>query len=321
VIFSGSTPIHELLQIIIFMQTTIIRLPADSATKSAVRFLRAFGIPPTYPPWIVAFTALFRTGMRSPRRAATLLPIVILLLSGCCAIHPPVHPDLTSRLLQIKTVAVSPPYVMGYITSYHLAYTRRVSLPAAAASNLVVAVREQFGQPGFFVVRDLDLGASVFAPPTPPWGIRDPESDDAGYGPALYMIEGMQFKPEAFTAPAPETGVDAAIFTFAWEDTKTLGGMDKTTFNLFTLFLYPLLAVFDLTTVRPDSSFLNYLTRREVCLGICLIDCHTGELLWSDIECAYGGRELNDPETSKRLVSKARAKLSKYLKLKSTSNK
>ncbi len=257
------------------------------------------------------------------RLAAPILPLVMVLSSGCTSlsIHPPVHPDLSNRLLQIKTVAVSPPYVMGYITPYHLSETKRFPLPAAAASNIAIAVCEQLGQEGRLVFQGVGMGDSVFAPSVPPWRIMDFESDLVRYGPALHTPDGMDFKPAAFTAPAPETGVDAVLITFAWETSKTAGGMFKTTFNPLTPWLYPLFAVFDLTTVRPDSAFLEYATRREVCLGICLIDCRTGALLWSDIEFAYGGRELKDPETSRRLVKKAWAKLGKYMNPKITSTR
>src|SRR5262245_15952228 len=87
-----------------------------------------------------------------PRRTAAqaLLPFIGILFSGC-AIHPPIHSELHSRLTKSTTVAISPPYVMGYIQPYHLSETRRVILPDIAASNLAAAVSEQFGRSEYFL--------------------------------------------------------------------------------------------------------------------------------------------------------------------------
>jgi hypothetical protein len=243
-------------------------------------------------------TILGRTAVCAP------LPLVGILLSGC-AIHHSINSELPNRLTKRKTVAISPPYVMGYIQPYDLGDTRQVSLPDIAASNLAAAVGEQFGRSEYFVARDLDLRQSAVAPATPPWS-----GAEGGYGPYLTPPEGMNFKPTAFKTPAPESSVDAALFTFAWEKTTTAGGIFKRN-NPLVIWLKPIELAVDGFAGRPDSAFLRTVSRREICLGVCVIDNHTGDVLWSDIEFAYGTRKLEEPGTAAKLVAKAYRKFTK----------
>jgi hypothetical protein len=248
--------------------------------------------------------------MRNSAWSTTLL-LFVMLGSSCSSssIHPPIHPDLSNRLQTIKTVAVSPPFVVGYRQPYHLSETRRISLPETATSNLVVAVHKHFSQQQLFVLHDVDLQTSMLAPATPPWLLyTNSDPDSAGYGPILISKEGMNFKPKAFMPPAPEIGTDAAIFTFAWEKTTTAGGMSKKSSPLTILFL-PLILGDELNPDNPQSYFRESFNPREVCIGICLIDCRTGEVLWSDIEVGYGRLKLQDPDTAGTLVGKAFKKL------------
>jgi hypothetical protein len=176
-----------------------------------------------------------------------------------------------------------------------------VFLPDIAASNLAAAVSEQFGRSEYFVARDLDLRQSAVAPATPPWSSN---------GPSFITPEGMNFKPASFKTPAPESDVDAALFTFAWEKTTTTGGIFKKT-NPLVIWLVPFELAFDGLADRPDSAFLDTVSRREICLGVCIIDNHTGEVLWSDIEFAYGTSKLEEPGTAAKLVAKAYRKFAK----------
>src|SRR5262249_21344961 len=68
----------------------------------------------------------------------------IVLFSGC-AFHPPVHPDLANRLGVIRTVAVSPPYLVCYSQWGSSSHTDVIPLPAGARDNVATAVREEFG--------------------------------------------------------------------------------------------------------------------------------------------------------------------------------
>ena len=241
-------------------------------------------------------------------RLFCLLPLVGILLSGC-AIHPPISPELPSRLTKSKTVAISPPYVVRYVQPYHLSDIRRVILPDIAASNLAAAVSEQFGRSEYFVARDLDLRQSPVAPTIPPWSVSNHTNSDAvDSGP--YLGEGMNFKPKAFKTPAPESSVDAALFTFAWEKTTTAGGIFKKN-NPLVIWAVPIELAVDGFGGRPDSAFLRAVSRREICLAVCIIDNHTGEVLWSDIEFAYGTLKLEEPGVSAKLVAKAYRKFTK----------
>jgi hypothetical protein len=241
--------------------------------------------------------------------ACALLPLAGILLSGC-AVHPPISSELPNRLTKSRTVAISPPYVEGYIQPYHLSDTRRVILPDIAASNLAAAVSEQFGRSEYFVAKDLDLRQSAVAPAIPPWSVSNHTNSDAvGYGPSL-APEGMNFKPRAFKTPAPESSVDAALFTFAWEKTTTAGGIIKKN-NPLVIWLVPIELAVDGFGGRPDSFFLQAVSRREICLAVCIIDNHTGEVLWSDIEFAYGTIKLEEAGTAAKLVAKAYRKFTK----------
>jgi hypothetical protein len=199
---------------------------------------------------------------------------------------------------------------VGYIQPYHLSDIRRVILPGIAASNLAAAVSEQFGRSEYFDARELDLRQSGVAPATPPWGVSNhTNSDVVDSGPYL-PPEGMNFKPKAFKTPAPESGVDAALFTFAWEKTTTAGGIFKKN-NPLALWFVPIELAVDGLADRPDSLFLDSVSRREICLAVCIIDNHTGEVLWSDIEFAYGALKLEEPGTAAKLVAKAYRKFTK----------
>jgi hypothetical protein len=202
------------------------------------------------------------------------------LLTGC-SIRPPIHPDLANRLPQIRSVAMSTPFLEEYVQSYHLSETRRISLPESALTNVAAAVRRQFGDRGIPIVQEIDLNHSVFAPCLPPWG-------RSGYGP---MLLNFHFEPNALSQPAPEIGVDAVLFTFGWEMTSTAGAISKKTDPL-TLWLIPIELLGDMFSHRPDSSFLETFAPRQICLALYLTDAHTGEVLWSTIEMHYGYREL-----------------------------
>jgi hypothetical protein len=106
--------------------------------------------------------------------------------------------------------------------------------------------------------------------------------------------------------------VDAALFTFAWEKTSTAGGIFKKV-NPLAIWLLPIGLGVDGLAGRPDSLFLESVSRREICLGVCIIDDRTGEVLWSDIEFAYGNLKLEEPATATKLVAKAHRKFAKDL--------
>ena len=242
--------------------------------------------------------------------ACAFLPLVGILFSSCAS-RPPIYSDLARRLTKSSIVAISPPYVVGYITPYYFRNTRRTLLPDVAASNLAAAVSEQFGRSEYFVAKDLDLRQSAVAPATPPWYVpKYPNPDMAGYGPLLTPPDGMNFKPAAFKTPATEPGVDAALFTFAWEKTTTTGGMFKKLSPLVVLKV-PITLAIDGLSGGPESISLDSVSRGEICLGICIIDSRTGEVLWSDIEFAYGNPKLEEPETATKLVAKAHRKFTK----------
>lgn len=223
------------------------------------------------------------------------------LLTGC-SIRPPIHPDLANRLPRIHTVAMSTPFLEEYVQSYHLSETRRISLPESALTNVVTAVRRQFGDRGISIVQETDLNHSVFAPCLPPWG-------ESGYG---SMVLNFQFKPRALTQPAPEIGVDAILFTFGWEMTSTGGAISKKTGPL-GIWLIPIELLGDTFSHRPDSSFLATFARREICVALCLTDAHTGEVLWSTVEMNYGLGAFTEPATVEKIVRRAHAKFAKYL--------
>lgn len=229
--------------------------------------------------------------------------LALILLSGC-AIHPPIQSDLPGRLPAIKSVAISPPYVTEYYEMFSPKSTREVKPLTSAKENLARAVREQFERPGWFVITQVDLGQSPFAPKAPPWGMTTS-------GPLLVWPHGMNFKPAQFTCPPPEIDVDAVLFPYAWERTRaTRAIVGDILFGAETL---PLHLLFDLIkSGDPQKGLLTYLTRREVCVALCLIDCHSGEILWSDIEMAYGVGELGDSETANRLVGTAFEKFRKF---------
>jgi hypothetical protein len=236
--------------------------------------------------------------------AARALLLVDILLSGCTT-HPPINSELPNRLAKGRTVAISPPYVVGYIQPYHLSDIRRFILPGIAASNLAAAVSEQFGRSEYFVARDLDLRQSPVAPTIPPWAVSNHTNSEAVDSGPYLPPEGMNFKPKAFKTPASESGVDAALFTFAWEKTTTAGGIFKKNNPLAIWLALPIELAVDEFGDRPDSFFLKSVSRREICLAICIIDNHTGEVLWSDIEFAYGTLKLEEPGTAAKLVAKA----------------
>jgi hypothetical protein len=229
------------------------------------------------------------------------------LFAGC-SVHPPIHPDLAKRLPQIRSVAMSTPFLDEYVQSYHLSKTRRIALPESALTNVAMAVRRQFGDRGISIVQEIDLNHSVFAPRFPPWR-GDTNSIKVGYGPS---VVDFHFEPTGFTQPAPEIGVDAVLFTFGWEMTATGGAIEKKT-NPLVLWMVPVELLFDTLSHRPDSLFLATFSRRQICLGLCLTDTHTGEVLWSTIEMHYGSGALTEPEIADKIVSQAYANFAKYL--------
>ncbi len=101
------------------------------------------------------------------------------------------------------------------------------------------------------------------------------------------------------------------LFTFGWEKTMTAGGIFKKAAG--GPWFLPFELAFDVVSRRPDSSFTEALTKREVCIAMCLIDCRTGEVLWSDIELAHGLLKLEHPETTSKLVGRARGKFHKFV--------
>ena len=104
--------------------------------------------------------------------------------------------------------------------------------------------------------------------------------------------------------------MDAALFTFAWEKTTTSGGIFKKN-NPLVIWMMPIELAVDGFGGRPDSAFLGAVSRREICLGVCIIDNHTGEVLWSDIEFGYGTSKLQEPGTAAKLVAKAYGRFTK----------
>jgi hypothetical protein len=250
----------------------------------------------------------------SGSRLAFWTVIASFILSGC-TVRPPVHPDLATRLPNIHTVAISVPYLERYVQSYHLSHTKRYFMTGAAVTNIATAVRDQFGQSGIFLMREMDLNESSFAPRMPPWcSVRNSEA--AGYGPTLPDI---QFKPKAFSSPPPEIGADAALFIFGWEMTSTSGAIYKKTGPL-ALWLLPIEAIFDTFSDRPDSMLLDDFSRRRICLGMSLIDTHTGEVLWSTIQMDYGFGTLEDAKTAGDLVTKAYSNFNNFRRIKSNSH-
>jgi hypothetical protein len=226
----------------------------------------------------------------------------LVLIAGC-AFHPLVHPDLPNRLAAIKTVAVSPPYLMCYSQWASSSHTEIVPLPQGAIDNVAAAVREQFGCLDTFTLQDLDLWNSGFAPSTPPWL-------ESG-APLIYLHGGMNFSPRAFSPQSTKPAAEAALFICGWQKTRTTGALINQ--FLFGLEILPLDLIEDLCMPgSPQKSFFRDTSRREVCIGLCLTDCRTGEVLWSDIEVGYGLLSLENPETAKKLVGKACQKFRKF---------
>jgi hypothetical protein len=240
----------------------------------------------------------------------------LVLFSGC-AFHPPVHPDLANRLSVIRTVAVSPPYLVGYSQWGSSSHTGVIPLPAGARDNVAAAVREEFGRLNAFTLQDLNLWNSGLAPSTPPWMRSgppatplNPNPPPAAGAPLLSAHYGMNFSPQAFTPEPTEPATDAALFICGWQKVNTTGAIIDQ--FLFGPEMLPFDLLFDLCEPgNPQKFLLRNIEKREVCIGLCLIDCHTGDVLWSDIEAGYGLLNLDNPKTVKKLVDKACRKFHK----------
>lgn len=237
-----------------------------------------------------------------------------VMVAGC-TFRPPVRPDLAKRLGSIKTVAVSPPYFECYSErEASSSHALMAPIPASATNNVAKAVQEEFARLEPFTLQDLDLWNSSLAPMTPPWMRSgrvatplNPNPPRATGAPLLVGREGMNFRPHFFQSPSSEPAADAALFIFGWQKTREISAYIE------QLLLGPEILPLDLIEDmcmpgNPQKWLLCATMRREVCIALCLIDCRTGEILWSDVEVGYGLLNIEDPNTAKRLVAKARRK-------------
>jgi hypothetical protein len=241
----------------------------------------------------------------------------LVLIAGC-AFHPLVHRDFSNRLATIKTVAVSPPYLVCYSQWGSSSHADIIPLPEGAIDNVAAAVREEFGRVDTFTLQDLDLWNSSLAPQTPPWIGSGPPATPLNPhppvrvgAPLLFRPEGMNFRPQTFPPQPAEPGADAALFICGWQKTRTTGALIEQ--FVFGPEILPLDLIESLCMPgNPQKWIFRDTSRREVCIGLCLTDCRTGEVLWSDIEMGYGLLDIKNPETANKLVAKA---CGKFLRL------